>query len=68
MAGIKRYNELSSLVNQDRQSERAKAAEDAVLLALRREKFGNEDDDNMTDPQEGQQRVTAEPIEAYCEL
>lgn len=67
-AGIARYNELSSLVIQDRQSEQARAAEDAVLLVLRREKFGDNVDDNVTDPREERQRVMPEPIEAYCEL
>jgi hypothetical protein len=67
--GIARYNELSEKVILDRQSEQAKAAEDAVLLALRSEKFGDNDAENVTDPHEDRQnRVMPEAIEAYCEL
>jgi hypothetical protein len=68
-AGIARYNKLSSKVIQDRQSEQAKAAEDAVLLALRSEKFGDNIAKNVTDPRKDRQsRVLPEAIEAYCEL
>lgn len=69
--GVARFNALSKLVEDDRASPVAKDAEDEVLRALRREKFGdNVDNASVRDPQEERQGRRAMPaaIEAYCEL
>ena len=68
--GIARFNNLCALVQKDRLTEGAKKAEDEVLLALRRGKFGeNIDNDNINDPQEERcRRAIPVAIEAFCEL
>ncbi len=69
--GVTRFNALCAIVDKDRKSADAKKAEDAVLLALRRRKFGDcVDDGNLIDPQEERQqrRVMPEAVEAFCEL
>ena len=69
--GVTRFNALSKLVEDDRASPVAKDAEDAVLRALRREKFGdNVDNASVRDPQEARQgrRTMPAAIEADCEL
>lgn len=69
--GVARFNELSMLVDRDRKSANAKKAEEEVLLALRRQKFGDRvDNDILRDPEEegGRRRVMPEAVEAFCEL
>lgn len=70
--GVARFNELCRIVDNDRTSESATKAEDEVLLALRRRKFGNSIDDLnlMEEPGEEtrQPRVMPQVIEAFCEL
>ena len=69
--GVTRFNALCAIVDKDRKSADAKKAEDAVLLALRRRKFGDSvDDGNLIDPLEERQqrRVMPEAVEAFCEL
>ena len=71
MEGVARFNALCAIVNKDRKSTHAKRAEDAVLLALRRRKFGDSvDNGNLIDPQEERQqrRVMHDAVEAFCEL
>jgi hypothetical protein len=69
--GVARFNDLSILVDRDRKSANAKKAEDEVLLALRRQKFGDHVDNAvMRDPEEERRRRRAMPeaVEAFCEL
>jgi hypothetical protein len=68
--GIARFNELCAIVKNDRLNEGAKEAEDAVLLALRREKFGEDvDNESIRDPQEERRhRTVPVAIQAFCEL
>ena len=68
--GIARFNDLCAIVTKDRLSEGAKKAEDTVLLALRREKFGDDvDNESIRDPQEERRRrALPVAIEAFCEL
>ena len=68
--GIARFNDLCSIVTKDRLNEGAKKAEDTVLLALRREKFGEDvDNESIRDPQEERRRrAMSVVIEAFCEL
>ena len=69
--GVTRFNALCAIVDEDRKSTDAKKAEDAVLLALRRRKFGDRvDNGSLIDPQEERQqrRVMPEAVEAFCEL
>jgi hypothetical protein len=69
--GVARFNELCGIVDTDRRSTVAKKAEDEVLHALRREKYGDRVDNTMiSDPDEerGRRRVLPEAVEAFCEL
>jgi hypothetical protein len=69
--GVARFNHLCAIIDKDRKSEKAAEAENTVLLALRRRKFGDViGDANGIDPGEErrQTRVMPEVVEAFCEL
>ena len=68
--GIARFNDLCAIVKKDRLSEGAKKAEDAVLLALGREKCGeNVDNESIRDPQEERRHCYVPvAIQTFCEL
>jgi hypothetical protein len=69
--GVARFNNLCAIIDNDRKSEKASEAENAVLLELRRRKFGDViGDPNAIDPgdERRQTRVMPEVVEAFCEL